>query len=197
MPRAHTIRAHRNRVARNRVAYPFASFAKGWGIAQSATALLLLAAAAALPAQSAPCGITSVTETSQLVYPPIARAAHVSGIVILLVHFGQDGIATNGTVVSGPTMLRASALDFVKSWRANAYTGPRECPIAVTFDFIGAPSAECGTPGDESQKPVSPPHRIDVQHFVITSNNLCFNVMRDPAPLRAHNFLGHRWYSKA
>lgn len=193
MPLAHTIRASQ----RIWVAYPFAFFAKGWGIARSATALLLLAGASALSAQSAPCGITSVTETSQLIYPPIARAAHVSGTVLLLAQFDNNGVPARVRVVSGAPMLQGAAINFAKGWRANEYTGPRECPFAVTFSFVGAPSAECGTPQDESQQTAQPLRRVDLQHYVLASHNPCFVVMRDPAPLRAHNFLGHRWYSKS
>ena len=190
------IRVNRIRADRFRVPHPRRR-AAGWGIAHSATALLLVAGASLLHAQSAPCGLTSMTETSHPVYPPIARAAHVSGTVILLARFGQDGTATGATVVSGPPMLKGAAVDFVKGWRANAYTGPRECPIAVTFSLAGAPSAECGTPEDESQHPSAPPLRVDAQHFVITSHSPCFTVMRDPAGHRVHSFLGHRWYSKS
>jgi hypothetical protein len=188
-----TIRAY----PRIRVAHPFGHFAKGWGIAHGATALLFLASRSLLHAQSAPCGLTSMTEASQLIYPPIARAAHVSGDVILLTRFDTDGAPVHIAVVSGPPMLQGAALNFVKGWRANGYSGPRECPIVVTFRFVGAPSAECGTPEDESQQPSQPTRRVDLQHFTIGSHNPCFTVIRDPAPMRAHNFLGHRWYSKS
>jgi TonB family protein len=128
-------------------------------------------------------------------YPPIARAAHVNGTVILLARFDNNGVPVHVRVVSGPSMLQREAFDFVKNWRVNEYSGSRECPIVVSFDFIGGPSAECGTPDDESQQISTPPQRIDLQHFVITSHNPCFVVMRDPAGLPVHNFLGHRWYS--
>lgn len=164
---------------------------------QGAMALALLFSTRCLYAQSATCGLTSVRETSQLIYPPIARAAHVSGAVILLARFNTDGAPMHISVLSGPPMLQPAALDFVKGWRANEFTGPRECPIAVTFSFVGAPSAECGPPEDESQQPAQSLHRVDLQHFVITSHNPCFVVTRDPAGHRVHNFLGHRWYSKS
>ena len=198
MPFASTIRVNDQTrgVDQTRVPHPRRA-AAGWGIARSASAFLLFAAASLLHAQSAPCGLTSIRETSQLAYPPIARAAHVGGDVILLTQFDINGVPVHIHVVSGAPMLRGAALDFVKGWRANEYTGPREYPIAVTFSFAGAPSAECGTPEDESQHPSSPARQVDVQHFVITSHNPCFVVMRDPAALRVHNFLGHRWYSKS
>lgn len=159
---AGTIRVTR----KTRVAYAFAFFAKGWGIARCAM-LLAAATTSLLQAQSAPCGITSITDKSQFVYPPIARAAHIGGSVILLARFAQDGTVANATVISGPPMLRDSALEFVKSWRANAYTGPRECPMVIDFNLI-------------SDKPVctyeeaGPPQvtRSDVQHVSVSVRSI-------------------------
>lgn len=163
MPLAHSIRES----PQIRVPHPRRA-AAGWGIARSASSLLLLAGASLLHAQSAPCGITSITETSQFVYPPIARAAHIDGTVILLVRFAQDGAATNATVISGPPMLRGSALDFVKGWRANGYTGPRECPIVVTFNVIEGDKPVC------SSEEAGPPKfsRSDLQHVSLSTHGL-------------------------
>ncbi len=44
------------------------------------------------------------------IYPPIARAAHVSGAVVLQAVISKTGTIEKLTVVSGPEMLRASAL---------------------------------------------------------------------------------------
>ena len=163
MPLARTIRAN----PPLRVPHPRRA-AAGWGIARSATAFLFFTTASLLHAQSAPCGVTSISETSQLIYPPIARAAHVSGTVILLVRFGQDGAVMNGTVVSGPPMLRGSALDFVKGWRANGYTGPRECPIVVNFNVIEGDEPVC------SPQEAGPPKfsRSDLQHVSLSTHSL-------------------------
>ena len=165
MPFARTIREPQQ----IRVAYPFAHFAKGWGIARSATALLILGAAAALPAQTAPCGITSITETSRLIYPPIARAAHASGDVILLTRFDTHGVPVDVAVVSGPPMLQGAAVDFVKGWRANGYTGPRECPIVVSFKMIEDDKSICTAKEDGLLKLA----RSDVQHVSVAVHSLC------------------------
>ena len=50
------------------------------------------------------------------VYPPIAKAAHVSGEVKLHIEIGIDGRVTGAKVVSGPPMLVGSAQDCVKQW---------------------------------------------------------------------------------
>jgi TonB family protein len=142
--------------------------AAGWGIARSAIALLLLASASLLHAQPTPCGLTSITEQSQLVYPPIARAAHVSGTVILLTRFDTQGVPVHINVLSGPPMLQRAALDFVKNWRANQYGGPRECPLVVNFNMI-----EGNTPVCSDQEAGSPRFtRTDLQHVSLSTQGL-------------------------
>jgi protein TonB len=55
------------------------------------------------------------------VYPPIAKAARVSGTVVLQATISKTGAIENLHVVSGPAMLQQSALDAVKSWRYRPY----------------------------------------------------------------------------
>ena len=50
-------------------------------------------------------------------YPPIARAARISGTVVLAATIGKDGTIQNLRVVSGPPMLQQNALDAVRRWR--------------------------------------------------------------------------------
>ena len=108
-------------------------------------ALLFLALSTAAFAQPNTCGgLTSVTDGAKPVYPPLARYARVNGMVILLVSFKTTGEADAVQIVSGPPMLRQSATDYVKSWRANEYTGPRSCAVVITFNLDrgdGAPDS--------------------------------------------------------
>jgi len=60
-------------------------------------------------------------EKTMPVYPPIAKAARVSGTVILQVTIGTEGEVENLHVVSGPAMLQQAALDAVKTWRYRPY----------------------------------------------------------------------------
>jgi TonB family protein len=55
------------------------------------------------------------------IYPPIAKSAHVSGTVVIQATISRTGSIENLRVVSGPTMLRQSALDAVKTWRFRPY----------------------------------------------------------------------------
>jgi hypothetical protein len=56
--------------------------------------MLLLLLSATCLAQEAPCGLTSIKETTPLLYPHIARAAHIEGIVIFLVYSSAAGKST-------------------------------------------------------------------------------------------------------
>ncbi len=51
------------------------------------------------------------------VYPAIARAAHVSGVVVLRAVISKSGAIENLSVESGPPMLRQAAIDGVRMWR--------------------------------------------------------------------------------
>jgi protein TonB len=71
-------------------------------------------------------------------YPPIARAAHVSGTVVLHAIISKTGTITNLTVISGPEMLRASAVDAVRTWRYRPYilnTEPTEVDTTISVNF--------------------------------------------------------------
>ncbi len=54
-------------------------------------------------------------------YPPIARAARISGTVVLHVVISTTGLVKDIHVVSGSPLLQQSALDAVKNWRYRPY----------------------------------------------------------------------------
>jgi periplasmic protein TonB len=64
------------------------------------------------------------------VYPPIAKAARVSGTVILQATITKQGTIENLRVISGPAMLQQSAIDAVKTWRYRPYLLNNE-PVEV------------------------------------------------------------------
>ena len=88
------------------------------------------------PLPSGPAHISSVLAAGLLVqkvlpvYPPIARAAHVEGTVVLAAMISRYGAIENLRVVSGPPMLQQSALDAVEQWRYRPYKLNGE-PVAV------------------------------------------------------------------
>jgi protein TonB len=76
------------------------------------------------------------------VYPSIARAAHVSGAVVLRAVISKNGEMERLTVVSGPEMLRSSAVAAVQTWRYRPYllngeATDVETTITVNFSMGG------------------------------------------------------------
>jgi TonB family protein len=65
----------------------------------------------------------------QPIYPPIAKAARVSGTVVLQAHF-QTGTVENLGEVSGPAVLQQAAIDAVKHWQYRPYLIDNE-PVEV------------------------------------------------------------------
>lgn len=120
-----------------------------------------------------------MTETVAPVYPPIARAAHVSGVVVLVATFDLQGGVTEVHAVSGPAMLRETAATFVRGWRADAYSGPRSCPVVV--EYVLRNPAFCGerpTPGVPEQTEA----RVDAQHYRIVGACVTVLAISDPSP---------------
>jgi protein TonB len=72
------------------------------------------------------------------VYPAIARAAHVSGVVVLHAVISKTGAIESLSVVSGPEMLRASAVAAVQAWKYKPYLlngDPTEVETTITVNF--------------------------------------------------------------
>jgi TonB family protein len=78
------------------------------------------------------------------VYPPIAKAAGVSGAVVLHAVISKTGTVENLTVVSGPQMLMGAALDAVKQWTYKPYLlngQPVEVDTTITVNFMAGGAA--------------------------------------------------------
>ena len=91
-------------------------------------------------------------------YPAIAKAAHVQGIVIIMVTFTRGGAADKAILMSGPKLLTDSATKYVHGWQAQPYSGARTCPIVIEYRLQG--------PQDDA---VPPFIRHDPQHVVVNS----------------------------
>jgi protein TonB len=71
-------------------------------------------------------------------YPPMAKAAHVSGVVIIEATVGKDGAVESARVLRGNPLLNQAALDAVKQWRysplmLNGQATPFILTVTVTF----------------------------------------------------------------
>ena len=75
---------------------------------------------------------------TQPVYPPIARAAHQGGTVVLHAIISKSGSIMSLSVISGPAMLQGAATDAVKTWRYKPYLlngEPTEVDTTIMVNF--------------------------------------------------------------
>ena len=75
---------------------------------------------------------------TQPIYPSIAKAARITGTVVIDATISKTGAIVNPHVVSGPQMLRQAALDAVKTWRYRPYTlnnEPTDVETTVSIVF--------------------------------------------------------------
>jgi protein TonB len=79
---------------------------------------------------SAGVAVGMLIQKTQPMYPPIAKAARVSGTVVLQATISKTGSIQGLVVVSGPAMLQQAALDAVKQWRYRPYLLNNE-PVEV------------------------------------------------------------------
>lgn len=106
----------------------------------AATPLPIVKAAVKPGRQSVSSGVMAGQILTKTVpsYPAIARAAHVSGVVVLHASISKAGTIEGLTIVSGPEMLRAAAVEAVRSWRYRPYLlngEPTEVETTVTVNF--------------------------------------------------------------
>lgn len=71
-------------------------------------------------------------------YPPIAKAAHISGDVRLQLQIGADGHVIDSKALSGPPMLQGAAKECVKDWvyepvLHNGKSQPASTVVTVSF----------------------------------------------------------------
>jgi len=85
-------------------------------------------------------GVTSglLIQSRPPVYPTIAKAARVSGTVVLAATISKTGTIKSLRVVSGSDMLRESAVDAVRTWRFKPYkldNQPTEIETTINVTF--------------------------------------------------------------
>jgi TonB family protein len=92
------------------------------------------------------------------VYPEIAKASGTEGAVVMKAVISKEGMVENLQIVSGPEMLRASALDAVKQWVYKPYLlngEPTEVETTITVNYsLGMASAEPKRIGNGVSAPV-------------------------------------------
>jgi hypothetical protein len=129
------------------------------------------------------CSITAIRSTDTLLYPPIAKAARISGIVLGRVTFRKTGTVDAVQVISGPVILARGLTEQLKTWSvttdANG-TEPCESLIVAKFTLIDPDAAV----REAEPQPVTPSiYQVAVQDQPI--------VLSDPAA-----YIGKRRWSR-
>jgi len=129
-----------------------------------------------------------LTRLSQPMYPPVARQAHVTGDVDLVLIIGRDGAVDSVAVVSGPPLLKEAAVTSARhslfecrkcTDRSNKYT------LVYKFEIEG----ECECEPREAASSPQPSQQVypqfsDAEHRVtVVAQLLC---VCDPAATRVH-----------
>ena len=84
------------------------------------------------------------------VYPAVARAAHVTGSVVLHAIISKEGKVVEVTAVSGPDLLRSAAVAAVSQWVYKPYLlngtpTAMDTLVIVNFNFEGATNPPSST----------------------------------------------------
>jgi TonB family protein len=138
-------------------------FNHSFAIAIAGTVLVVMTVAQSVFAQQVSVDSRSLEEhvisKAPLVYPAIAKAARIEGIVILQIEIDADGKVISTKTVSGPPMLVQAATDSVKQWKYRPFEGdglkvPATGRVSLIFTLGGAdqPAPPKGTRQGEETK---------------------------------------------
>ena len=134
-----------------------------------------------------------IQSTAPVVYPPIAKAAHVSGSVVLHAIIGKDGFVETLQPVAGPEMLRASAMDAVKQWRWKPYLlngQPVAVDTTVTVNFHLTDATSSLVSGDASAETAPPSSGGRTTPLKVPASVMAANLVEKPEPICAPEHKG-------
>jgi hypothetical protein len=118
------------------------------------------------------CSITGKRKTDTLVYPPMAKASRVDGIVILRVHFSTDGGVLSVESISGPQTLVDPTRERLKSWQFHTdAVGDQPCQSLIVVKYRILPE-NYDLPTESTSEPQPHPsagiYQISVDSYTIT-----------------------------
>jgi len=82
--------------------------------------------------------MTSATNRVEAEYPPLARAARISGSVVVEVIVDEAGVVTSARAVSGHPLLKDAAVTAARQWQFSPTTlsgVPTKVIGSLTFNF--------------------------------------------------------------
>lgn len=101
-----------------------------------AAAVLWMVASLFCQAEPRWCVVSEKDSTDILVYPPIARAARVQGVVVMRMIYAPSGEVLRTEPIFGPAMLSNSLTSQLSTWTVKSTAvGNEECVTLVIADF--------------------------------------------------------------
>jgi TonB family protein len=91
------------------------------------------------PSVDSATAMESRTTYVAAIFPPIAKAAHVTGTVVLQIEIESDGSVGKVKIISGPPMLNGAAVEAVKQWRYKPFVqeeSPATVSTTVSLPFL-------------------------------------------------------------
>jgi hypothetical protein len=132
--------------------------------------------ASACRAEARWCDVLGHGNGDKILYPPIARAASISGPVLLRITYTPQGDVKGLVNISGPKLLATPVATQLKTWRLKTNAvGDELCQSLAIIDFrIASPASS----------PVSPPQPVSGSIFCmsVAAEPLVLYTISDPAP---------------
>lgn len=113
------------------------------------------------------CSMDGVSESKQSTYPPIARAARVSGEVSARVAFDKKGYPTGLDQYAGPAMLKAATEEYLQSWKIKPLQYIDSCHATVLIEYRLTAATEV-IESDVKVFKADPTHILVEDHPVLT-----------------------------
>jgi TonB family protein len=118
----------------------------------------------------------ALVNVSYPIYPPVAREAHITGDVEVMIGVRKDGSVESAIVASGPPLLRPAALDSVQRSRfecRNCNEEINNCRLVYTFKIEGDCSCD-PRDGNSNQRDQPYSQITEAQHRVtVTAHTIC------------------------
>jgi len=105
------------------------------------------------------------------IFPAIAKAAHVVGTVVLQIEIDPAGSVGKVKIISGPEMLRQSAVDAVKQWRYKPFV--KDGSPAAVSTTVAMPFTLVEQPADNDN---------EIQRVFFPLSDQCHQAVMQNAP---------------
>ena len=122
--------------------------------------------------------VATLIKLSAPIYPPVARQAHITGDVDLMIAVEKDGTVKSAVVVSGPPLLRSVALESAQHAQFECRRCSKEInPYRLVYTFQIEGDCSCQSKEDSaghSERDQASPRIAEAQHRVtMTAHIIC------------------------